>query len=43
MNKETVGMIFLIAVAMFGGLYFKAWQCSEMFPNSSLVACLFWK
>lgn len=32
----------LVAV-IFAGVYFKSWQCEELFPNANQTACLFWR
>ena len=41
MNRIVVAIL-LVAI-VFASIRFKMWQCEEMFPNSSLTACLFWK
>lgn len=33
--------IFLIAIVLVS-LYFKSWQCAEMFPNANRWACIMW-
>jgi hypothetical protein len=33
----------VFAALIFGGVYIKAWQCAELFPQANLLACLFWK
>ena len=40
---KNVGLVVLFAALIFAGIYVKAWQCEEMFPNADLMACLFWK
>lgn len=32
----------LVAVIV-AGVYFKSWQCGELFPHANQTACLFWK
>lgn len=41
MRGLAVGIL-LVAVVLVS-VKFKMWQCEEMFPNSSIAACLFWK
>ena len=40
---KNIGLVVLFAIVIFAAFYFRAWQCQEMFPQASLVACLFWK
>lgn len=42
-HMKNVGLVVLFAALIFAGIYVKAWQCEEMFPNADLMACLFWK
>lgn len=44
MKNSTKGTLIVVAIglAIIAELCFKAWQCGEMFPNSSLLACIFW-
>jgi len=40
---KNIGLVILLVIVILAALHFKAWQCGEMFPDASLVACLFWK
>lgn len=40
---KVLGLIALFVVLIGSAFYFKAWQCEQMFPNASLLACIFWK
>lgn len=41
MTRIAVGIL-LVAIVLVS-IRFKMWQCEEMFPNSSLTACVLWK
>lgn len=41
MARIAVGI--LLVVIVLASVKFKMWQCEEMFPNSSLTACILWK
>lgn len=39
-NLEMLGYISILAVVIFGGIYFEWWRCGEMFPNAQLACML---
>ena len=44
--KELIFAILKVAAVIaviFAGIYFRSWQCSEMFPHANQTACLFWR
>jgi hypothetical protein len=41
--KTTLSMIAIAVAFVVAAFYFKSWQCGELFPESSLMACLLWR
>ena len=40
---KTWVLILIVVLAFAGHFALRSWQCSEMFPNSSSLACILWK
>jgi hypothetical protein len=40
---NSILIVVAVAAAIVAGVWVKVWQCGEMFPNASLVACVLWK
>jgi len=36
-------LIVLIVISIVIGVAVRNWQCAEMFPNASRLACILWK
>ena len=41
MKELGLGVLFVALFVV--GVYVKAWQCGEMFPQANLLACILWK
>ncbi len=44
--KDLLKSIFLIALVIIialSAIKLRMWQCEELFPNSSTLACVMWK
>lgn len=42
-GMNTILIAIVIAVLAVAGVWVKVWQCGEMFPDASLVACVLWR
>lgn len=40
---KNFAWVALVAIVCFIAFFVRMWQCEEMFPNASLLACLLWK
>jgi len=38
----SAATIVVVGVVITVIVYFRMWQCEELFPNASLLACVFW-
>lgn len=36
-------LIAVVVVAFIVNIYFRSWQCAEMFPDANRLACVLWK
>lgn len=40
---RTLAYVLIVSAIILISIQFKMWQCSELFPDASVAACLFWK